>query len=134
MLNKWMRPLGFAMMLSGCQTSTLTPQVIPPHTAPVAVCGAGEMMMQTTLWFDLPSSAGAAGWSQFAERDITPHFPSPLTIYDGRSPQGNRKVLVLLHPADRASSESINALRDKFKHRFATQPVTRIDSLVCAAL
>ena len=133
MLNEWMRPLGFAMVLSGCHTSPLNPQVIPPHTAPVAVCGAGEMMMQTTLWFD-PPSAGAAAWSQFAEREIMPRFPSPLTIYDGRGPQGSRKVLVLLHPADRASSDSINALRDDYQHRFASKAVTRIDSLVCASL
>ena len=59
MLNKWMRPLGFAMMLSGCQTSPPTRRLFRRTPRPWP-CAGLAMMMQTTLWFDLPSSAGAA--------------------------------------------------------------------------
>jgi hypothetical protein len=119
---------------------------IPPNTAPVAVCGSGDIMMQTTLWFGMNKPKGGTvtslEWQQFVDNDVTPRFKEGLSVYDakgqwlgenGKLARENSKALLLIHNPDRSSSDSINGLRDIYKKRFEQESVMRVDSLVCVA-
>jgi len=132
------------LLLAGCQTPSPSFEQIPPNTAPVAVCGAGEIMMQTTLWFGMNkpdgSTISALEWQQFIDNDVTPRFKEGLSVSDVQRPgehakraTDHSKTLMLIHNPDRISSDSINTLRDIYKKRFDQQSVMRVDSLVCVA-
>jgi len=132
-------PFGIALILAGCQAPADSSfSQIPPHTAPVAVCGSGEVMMQTTLWFGLKRASGALvslnEWQQFVADDVTPRFKDDYVIYDGKAQGENRKALVIVHQPDMPGSENINALRERYKARFDQQSVMRVDGLVCVAV
>ncbi len=145
MLNKLALPLAF-VLLTGCQAPSAPLEQIPPNTAPVAVCGAGDIMMQTTLWFGMNKPQGGTvsslEWQQFLDNDVTPRFKEGLAMYDARQ-QGlgnngaivreNSKALILIHAPDRASSDAINVLRETYQQRFAQKSVMRVDALVCVA-
>lgn len=146
MLNKLAMPLALVLFLVGCQAPSTSPEQIPPNTAPVAVCGSGDMMMQTTLWFGMNKPKGgtvsSSEWQQFIDNDVTPRFKDGLSVYDGKGQwlgndgklaRENSKALMLIHQPDRSSSDSINALRDIYKKRFAQDSVMRVDALVCVA-
>ncbi len=145
MLNKLALPLAI-LLLAGCQTPAAPRQQIPPHTAPVAVCGSGDIMMQTTLWFGMNKPDGgtvsALEWQQFVDHEVTPRFKAGLSVYDGKGQwlanngsvmRENSKALMLIHAPDRATSDSINVLRDHYKQRFGQESVMRVDGLVCVA-
>jgi len=146
MLNKLAMPLALVFFLAGCQTPATPREQIPPNTAPVAVCGSGDIMMQTTLWFGMNKPKGgvvsSSEWQQFVDNDVTPRFKDGLSVYDGKGQwlgeggklaRENSKALMLIHQPDRTSSDSINALRDIYKKRFDQESVMRVDSLVCVA-
>ncbi|MGK3126735.1 DUF3574 domain-containing protein [Candidatus Pantoea formicae] len=146
MLNKLAMPLVLVLFLAGCQAPSETREQIPPNTAPVAVCGSGDIMMQTTLWFGMNKPKGgtvsSSEWQQFVDKDVTPKFKDGLSVYegkgqwlgnDGKLARENSKALMLIHQPDRASSDSINALRDIYKKRFEQDSVMRVDALVCVA-
>ena len=146
MLNKLAMPLCFALFLGGCQAPSAPRQQIPPHTEPVAVCGSGDVMMQTTLWFGTNKPKGgvvsSGEWQQFVDNDVTPRFKDGLSVYEGKGQwlgegsklaRENSKALMLIHHPDRTSSDQINALRDIYKKRFEQESVMRVDALVCVA-
>ena len=146
MLNKLALPMVLALLLAGCQATSATHEQIPPNTAPVAVCGSGDIMMQTTLWFGMnkPKGGTVSGseWQQFVDNDVTPRFKDGLSVYegkgqwlgnDGKLARETSKALMLIHQPDRASSDSINTLRDIYKKRFAQDSVMRVDALVGVA-
>ncbi|HBZ16787.1 DUF3574 domain-containing protein [Candidatus Pantoea floridensis] len=139
-------PALLTLLLAGCQTPVTSHQQIPPNTAPVAVCGSGDVMMQTTLWFGMNKPKGGTvsnlEWQQFVDNDVTPRFKDGLSVYDakgqwlgdnGKLARENSKALMLIHNADRSSSDSINGLREVYKKRFEQESVMRVDSLVCVA-
>ena len=145
MLNKLVLPLAF-LWLTGCQAPSTSVEQIPPNTAPVAVCGSGDIMMQTTLWFGMNKPNGgtvsAQEWQQFLDSDVTPRFKEGLSVYDGKGQwlakngsvtRENSKALLLIHAPDRETSDSINVLRDSYKQRFGQKSVMRVDGLVCVA-
>lgn len=139
-------PALLTLLLAGCQAPSTKMHQIPPNTAPVAVCGSGEVMMQTTLWFGMNKPKGgivsSSEWQQFIDNDVTPRFKDGLSVYDakgqwlgenGKLARENSKALMLIHNPDVASSDSINKLRDVYKQRFEQESVMRVDSLVCVA-
>ncbi|KNC13603.1 DUF3574 domain-containing protein [Pantoea sp. BIGb0393] len=139
-------PVLLTFLLAGCQAPSTPREQIPPNTAPVAVCGSGEVMMQTTLWFGMNKPKGGTvsslEWQQFVDNDVTPRFKDGLSVYDakgqwlgenGKLARENSKALMLIHHPDHSSSESINGLRDIYKKRFEQESVMRVDSLVCVA-
>ncbi|WP_343553443.1 DUF3574 domain-containing protein [Pantoea sp.] len=139
-------PILLTFLLAGCQAPSTSLEHIPPNTAPVAVCGSGDIMMQTTLWFGMNKPKGGTvsslEWQQFVDNDVTPRFKEGLSVYDakgqwlgdnGKLARENSKALMLIHNPDRSSSDSINALRDIYKKRFEQESVMRVDSLVCVA-
>lgn len=139
-------PALLTLLLAGCQAPSTKMQQIPPNTAPVAVCGSGDVMMQTTLWFGMNKSKGgivsSSEWQQFVDNDVTPRFKDGLSVYDakgqwpdenGKIVRENSKALILIHNPDNSSSVSINELRDTYKKRFGQQSVIRVDSLICVS-
>lgn len=139
-------PALLTLLLAGCQAPSTKMHQIPPNTAPVAVCGSGDIMMQTTLWFGMNKPKGGTvtslEWQQFVDNDVTPRFKEGLSVYDakgqwlgesGKLARENSKALLLIHNPDRSSSDSINGLRDIYKKRFEQESVMRVDSLVCVA-
>jgi hypothetical protein len=139
-------PALLTLLLAGCQAPSTKMHQIPPNTAPVAVCGSGDIMMQTTLWFGMNKPKGGTvtslEWQQFVDNDVTPRFKEGLSVYDakgqwlgenGKLAREYSKALLLIHNPDRSSSESINGLRDIYKKRFEQESVMRVDSLVCVA-
>lgn len=139
-------PALLSLMLAGCQAPSASFEQIPPNTAPVAVCGSGDIMMQTTLWFAMDKRNGgmvsSIEWQQFIDNDVTLRFKDGLSVIDVQRPrtgesgkplQEHSKTLMLIHSPDRATSDSINELRDIFKKRFEQPSVMRVDSLVCVS-
>ena len=146
MATKFIASFALALLLAGCQTHP-TPTTITqsaPTSTPTPVCAGGEMMMQTTLWFGMSKPQGGTvseqEWQHFVDSDVTPRFKDGLSVYDakgqwlgenGKLARENSKALMLIHSPDRASSDSINALRDIYKKRFSQESVMRVDGLVC---
>jgi hypothetical protein len=135
------------LLLAGCQAPSAPFKQIPPNTAPVAVCGSGDIMMQTTLWFSMNKPDGGTisslEWQQFVDNDVTPRFREGISVSDaqlqrlgknGKPVRDHSKTLILIHSPDLISADSINALRDIYKKRFDQSSVMRVDSLVCVAL
>ncbi len=116
--------------LTGCQTGGAPRQPIPRHHAPEALCGAGEMMMQTTLWL---SATGEPEWQQFLHDKLISQFGNALTVYNAAGKDELRRVVVLLYQPDARYSATIDRLRKTYRDRFGLKTATRIDSLVCAS-
>ncbi len=80
-------------------------------------------------------------FADFLAQAVTPAFPDGLTVLDGigqfRDSSGSivrekAKVLILLYPVNtrRASSRSIERIREAYKKRFEQQSVLRADDLL----
>ncbi|WP_312241702.1 DUF3574 domain-containing protein [Pantoea sp.] len=133
-------PLMLALLLSGCKT----PSSPPPTTRVQPVCAGGEMMMQTTLWFGISRSQGAAvsavDWQNFVDKEVTPRFNAGFSVYEaqgqwmgreGRLTKENSKALVVIHGIEDDSNNHIEALRSLYKERFAQESVMRVDTPAC---
>jgi hypothetical protein len=136
------RVITFSLLLtlSGCTATS------PRHQAVTPTCTVGDAMKQTTLYFGLNRPQGAAitdvEWQAFVDSDVTPRFKDGLTVFtakgqwlgkDGRLARENSKALMLIHPADKASEQGIEALRAIYKQRFAQDSVMRVDAPACVA-
>lgn len=130
-LYKFWCSLIVLLLLPGCQTTPARLQSIPQHNAPVALCGTGEMMMQTTLWL---SAVPEQEWQLFLRDELMPRFGDTLTSYDAAGKGEARRVVVLLYPPDVDFSAVIERARDRYRARFNARTTTRIDTLVCAAV
>ncbi|HHG8773683.1 TPA: DUF3574 domain-containing protein [Raoultella planticola] len=134
-----------ALMLAGVLGGCVAPaKNSAPVPAAAAACPAENTMIQTTLYFGLSRPAGkdvrAQEWQQFVDRDVTPRFREGLTVFDARGQWlGNdgtvareqSKALMLIHGTDGRSEEGIEALRNRYKSRFAQESVMRVDQPVC---
>ncbi len=129
------------LALTGC--STPARQAVTP---PAAACALGDIMTQTTLYFGLNRPQGAAisqaEWQGFVDGEVTPRFKDGLTVFaaqgqwlgnDGKLARESSKALMLIHSPDKASEQSIEALRAIYKQRFAQESVMRVDAPACVA-
>lgn len=124
---------------AGCVTQPPTPApVLAGDTAhPASAAG----WVRTELYFGLGTADGKggvdeAGWRAFLDREVTPRFPSGLTVLDaygqwqdaGQSnPERLRsKLIVLLHPDTPAQRQSIDAIRVAWKAKTGDQSVLRV--------
>jgi hypothetical protein len=84
------------------------------------------------------SAVSEAEFQQSIDQEITPRFPDGLTLLTGlgqfRGSSGDivrerSMLLILLYPPDtrRASSESIEMIREKYKSTFQQESVLRAD-------
>jgi hypothetical protein len=74
-------------------------------------------------------------WEDFVNREIAPRFPAGFTILDGSGQwreQGvvyreRSKILIVMHHNAPDASEKLEAIRQRFKERFAQESVMRVD-------
>lgn len=106
----------------------------------------GQRLQRTELFFGRNSPSGEIteqDFQSFLDTVITPLFPDGLTVVDGKGQfracadcaveKEAAKVLVLLYRFDKDSSDKIEAIRGRYKARFAQQSVLRVDEPVCAS-
>ncbi|CAO95105.1 DUF3574 domain-containing protein [Erwinia tasmaniensis] len=129
------------LALTGC-SSPKQPASQPQR----ALCGTGDPMTQTTLYFGLNRPQGAAiteaEWQSFVDEQVTPRFQDGLTVFaakgqwmgnDGRLARENSRALLLIHAPNQTSEHKIEALRTLYKQHFAQDAVMRVDNPVCVA-
>ena len=109
-------------------------------------CGtASGAQLRTTLYFGLGRPKGTVSeleWQLFVRDEITPRFPSGLTVWDAEGQwqsQGSvgherTKVLLLVHPDTPAAQESVQAVISRYRKAFEQESVLWETAGVCAAL
>jgi hypothetical protein len=111
-------------------------------------CASGEKAaISDVLYFGMEKPSGGTvtqeEWSTFLRTVVTPRFPAGLTVWpasgqwrgaDGQVVREDSYVLNLLHPLDNAAEDSIHAIVDEYKSRFAQEAVLRVRSHACMSL
>jgi len=131
--------------------AALTPQVPSrasqsASTPAAVVCGPlGTAYMRTTLYFGLNRKFGnvsEAQWKSFLRDEVTPRFPQGLTVWqangqwrrnDGVIAHERAKVLLLVHDDTAEIHNAINAIIERYKHRYDQESVLWETARVCAA-
>ncbi|NII53035.1 DUF3574 domain-containing protein [Luteibacter sp. SG786] len=128
-----------SLACAGCATRPPVPALVLAGDAAHPATAAG--WVRTELYFGLGTADGKggvdeAGWRAFLDQEVTPRFPSGLTVVDaygqwqgkGQSaPERLRsKVVVLLHPDTPAQRMAIDAIRAAWKARTGDQSVLRV--------
>lgn len=131
--------LGVMLACAGCTA----------HMAPTSPTLAGDAAhpavtsgwMRTELYFGLGTAGRADGvseadWLAFLDKEVTPRFPSGLTVIDAygqwqgsKRPEPERlrsKIVVLLYADSPAQREAIDAIRTAWKARTGDQSVLRV--------
>ena len=102
-------------------------------------------MEVSTLYFGMqtPSSlVSAAAWQRFVDEVVTPRFEAGLTHWpasgqwksaDGEILREPSRVLLLLHPGDRASRDGIDRIVEEYRTRFDQESVLVTGQRVCAS-
>lgn len=98
-------------------------------------------MQRTELYFgqetNIGGVVGAAEWSAFVDREVTPRFPAGVTILDadgqwtgtdGALVREESRVLILLHAPSREAESNIEQIRATYVKQFAQDAVMRVDS------
>src|ERR1043165_1199386 len=109
-------------------------------------CGTiGKPFVRSTLYFGLSRPAGSITdeeWTAFLRDEVTPRFPSGLTVWEAdgqwRRPDQTiahekAKVLLLVHDTGAASKRAVNDLIVRYKDRFQQESVLWETANVCAA-
>lgn len=144
MKRKFCAAAMLTLSLSGCAMPSPPPQPLPHGTRPQPICAAGEMMVQTTLWFGLNRPHGApisaAEWQNFVDKEVTPRFSDGLSVIegngqwmgkDGTLAREKSRALLLIHGMGAENQEKIEALRTIYKQRFQQESVMRVDQPAC---
>jgi hypothetical protein len=127
-----------ALVSAGCATqgARVAPTLVGDAAHPAATAG----WVRTELYFGLGPVKGRGGvdeddWRAFLDKEVTPRFPSGLTVVDAygqwqgrdqREPERLRsKLVVLLYADSPAQRESIDAIRAAWKTKTGDQSVLR---------
>ena len=135
----------FAALLSGCTQPHVASS---PATAPATLSGDSAHPGQTRGWVDTklyfglgladrPSSGvSEAQWRDFLDKEVTPRFPSGLSVVDvygqwlGKNqttPERLRsKMLIVDYPDTQENRDKIEAIRAAWKQRTGDQSVLRV--------
>jgi hypothetical protein len=124
-------------------TATLDSQKPKASTARSAAAAHGSAYIETRLFFGTERPDGGPDvtdeqFMAFVDRNVTPGFPSGLTIQDGRGQwrDSNGTIekersyeLILLYPAQEAASRSplIERIREAYKKTYGQDSVARLD-------
>ena len=127
----------------------LLPAEIQGITSQNQLCqesSGGKLAIKTELFFGLSKPGGEitnAEFQRFLNQEITPRFPSGLTLLDGQGQfktvggkiiAERSRVLILLYPfGDRESHQKIEQIRARYQKAFQQESVLRIDERICAA-
>jgi hypothetical protein len=83
-----------------------------------------------------------AEWLDFLDGEVTPRFPSGLTVLsavgqwrhgDGRTAREPSRVLLVLHEQDDHVDPAVEAIRGAYRRRFEQESVMRIESASCVS-
>lgn len=123
-MKKFLPVLTLSLLLIGC------------GSAP-----AGSRWARSEVYFGLSRPHGpaitTAEWQTFVNDVVTPKFPAGLTIVDSTGQWRNAtglierepsKVLVLLHPANKAVDAQIDEIRALYCQRFNQEAVMKVTS------
>lgn len=81
-------------------------------------------------------------WQDFLASDVTPRFPAGLTVFsgdgqwrraDGAIERSPSRLLLIWYAPDAASEAAIEAIRARFRQRFAQESVLRVDGTDCVS-
>ena len=131
--------IGVALVLAGC--ASLERQAAEP------ACPAGQEHLRTAQLFFGRNVAGKPGVSQaafqkFVDEELTPRFPDGLTIMDGGGQwRGSEnqlireasKVVLIVLPKKRDTSQRIDAVRAAYKTRFNQESVLLVTQAACVS-
>lgn len=130
-----------AWLTPGCATKT-KPDAL--ETTQGAAPVVAQAWLRTELYFSIGewtetalSTAPEARWAEFLDREVTPRFPSGLTVLDaygqwrGEKPgavisRERSRVLVIMHPATADASAKIEAIRAAWKALTGEESVLRV--------
>jgi hypothetical protein len=114
--------------------------------APPPCKGDAQAFARTDLFFGRARPGGVvteAQFQAFVHAEVTPRFPSGLTLLAGigqfRDSVGatqveGANVLILLYPRhDAHADRKIDAIRSDYRRRFEQQSVLRADSVSCVS-
>jgi hypothetical protein len=103
-------------------------------------------MTRLELLFGTSRSQGAPitdeDWASFLETEVTPRFPTGLTVLrgagqwsarDGLLAKEQTNIVVIWHEPSRRADADIEAIRSAYKARFAQESVFRVDSVSCVS-
>jgi hypothetical protein len=117
-----------------------------PALAGPACRGSAKTLARVEMLFGTlrpdASSVSDEEWSRFLDEEVTPRFPSGLTVlqgagqWRGRHPSVTKeqsKILVIWHePTSRAETD-IEAIRAAYRTRFNQDSVMRVDGVSCVS-
>jgi len=81
-------------------------------------------------------------WARFLDEEVTPRFPSGLTVlqgagqWRGRDPSVTKeqsKILVIWHEPTSRTETDIEAIRSAYRTRFTQDSVMRVDGVSCVS-
>lgn len=112
-------------------------------SAPASAVSRGKPYVETRLFFGTQRPDGGPPvtdeqFMAFVDEEVTPSFPSGLTIQDGRGQWQDRNgtierersyELILLYPVSEARVQDarIERIRDTYERRYAQESVARAD-------
>jgi hypothetical protein len=130
--------------LVGCtpRQPTAHPAIAPTLTGDAQHPGATQGWVDTDLYFGLgpadhlDQGISESDWRSFLDREVTPRFPSGLSVVDvygqwqskssGRVERLRSKMLVILHPDTVENRAKIDAIRSAWKQKTGDQSVLRV--------
>lgn len=115
----------------GCATSSGTgTKPAPAADRPLSP----ERWVRTELYF---GAIEIGLWDDFLAKEVTPRFPSGLTVFEARGQWRNKsgeihriptRVLVILHPGSPETNRALEEIRTRFREQFRHESVLRADS------
>jgi hypothetical protein len=122
-------------LVASCHASHAIAQSLP--------CIAPQVPMIDIEFLLGQGNASDARWKEFLARDVTPHFPDGLTVYETsgqwRDPatkvitREKSRVLRIIVPADALPRGKIEAVAQAYKEQFAQKSVGIVIRLACAS-
>jgi hypothetical protein len=121
------------------------PAARSPTAAP-SCRGSAQALLRVEMLFGTvrpgASPVSDDDWARFLDQEVTPRFPSGLTVLQGAGQWRGRnapvtkeqsKILIIWHePTSRAEAD-IEAIRATYRRRFDQDSVMRVDSLSCVS-
>jgi Protein of unknown function (DUF3574) len=106
----------------------------------------GKPVARTELYFGLAQADGSMvsteAFQHFVDREVTPRFPTGLTLLGGNGQYRNAngitvkegsKLLILLYSYDRDNSRKIESIRAAYSKTFQQESVLRVDGSSCVS-
>jgi len=114
---------------------------------PVSSCPVGNAMSKVELYFGLDIPGGGkvspVAWQGFVDKEVTPRFPSGLTIDEVSGQwrdmktsktirESSRAMMILYKPSAKAE-QAIEDIRAAYKSQFQQDSVMRLDEINCVS-